>query len=126
MKIRYILFTLFVLLITALIALFFVDLLNNLDSQSLVNANYQNNIVTNNQVSIRDIKNVTSSITSNSNNSTIQPIDNSGTPTSWILPVVFLGGTAFIIVLIGLAYCSGAMDVTTTSDPGTFELAERN
>ncbi len=47
-------FTLFIVIATALIAVFICELLNNLNSDNLVNLNNNNNIVINNQVSIKN------------------------------------------------------------------------
>nr|YP_009693779.1 hypothetical protein [Inonotus obliquus]BBN21305.1 hypothetical protein [Inonotus obliquus] len=76
MKINFkkIMFTIFIVIATALLAVFIYDLLNNLNSDHLVNLNNNNNIVNNNQVSIRnsirDIKNATTEFNVTNDNST--------------------------------------------------------
>ena len=69
MKIKQLLLTLFFLVATALMAVFIYELLTSIDSENLVNAT-QNNVINNNQVSIRDVKNITSNTNFSSENST--------------------------------------------------------
>lgn len=121
MKLRQIVITLVIILTSAMITIFILDLLNNLDTQNLVNVTNQNNIVVNNQVSTRDLKNTTSNF--NNTNSTIIPnTETSNSPASWILAVALLGGAVVVCSLIGIAYYSGAMDISTSSEHGTIEM----
>nr|YP_010470455.1 hypothetical protein N4M07_mgp005 [Inonotus hispidus]UVF37943.1 hypothetical protein [Inonotus hispidus] len=121
MKLRQIIITLVIVIATAMITIFPLGLLNNLESVNIVTS--QNNTIINNQVSTRDLNNITSNF--NNTNSTVIS-NNETSPTSWILAVALLGGAVVVGGLTGIAYCSGAMDISTTSEPGTFELAERN
>ena len=128
MKNRQLLITIFIFIAIALITILFYDFFFNMDSDNLVNVtanNNNNNIVLNNHISTRDIKNVTSSITSNNTNTTAIPNNSDPTsPNSWVLGVALLGGSVLIVCLIGLSYYVGAMDVSPA--PESIEMNMSN
>nr|YP_009693778.1 hypothetical protein [Inonotus obliquus]BBN21304.1 hypothetical protein [Inonotus obliquus] len=71
MKLKKIIFGLFVLVTTALFTLFIYNLLTNLDPDNLVSLTTQNNKVTiHNQISVRAVNNVASTIVNGTEDST--------------------------------------------------------
>nr|YP_010455146.1 hypothetical protein NYK79_mgp02 [Porodaedalea mongolica]UUA03988.1 hypothetical protein [Porodaedalea mongolica]WCF76692.1 hypothetical protein [Porodaedalea mongolica] len=103
MKLRQLLLPICVLLGTAIMAIFLYDLLNNLDADSLVT---NNNVVLNNQISARDVKNLASNLTSNNTNSTISFSDGSGGFPAGLIVGAAIGGIAIIALgLIGISIC---------------------
>lgn len=92
MKLRLVL-TISILIALSLIAIIIImyDFVWGLDFESLVNLIYSKfyNGVINNQLSVRDVQNATSSLPSNNTNSTIILNDSmdSGSPVSWIIAV---------------------------------------
>ena len=104
MNLRKILFAIFIIVATSMLALFIFEFLNNFDS--LVGFNYQNDFGFNNQMSIRDVKNVTSSVTSdNSTNTTTSnatfPSLNKGIKDPWAIAVITFGGIAVLVLGTG-------------------------
>nr|YP_009693757.1 hypothetical protein [Inonotus obliquus]BBN21283.1 hypothetical protein [Inonotus obliquus] len=119
MKIRQILFAIFILIATALLAVFIYDFLNNLNSDHLVNLNNNNNIVINNQVSIknsiRDIKNITTEFNVTNDNSTA--IFNNEPSSSTVKLIVGLSFGIVGAIFVGF-YC---FKIFYSSDVGKIE-----
>nr|YP_010470497.1 hypothetical protein N4M07_mgp067 [Inonotus hispidus]UVF37985.1 hypothetical protein [Inonotus hispidus] len=103
MKIKNILITLFILLATSIITIFMYDLLTNLDSENLATVTTQNNnVVINNQISARDLTNVTNTITNNITDSTNHtdlkdPATIALLSITSVLVLVVLCGTVYLI-----------------------------
>nr|YP_010470529.1 hypothetical protein N4M07_mgp035 [Inonotus hispidus]UVF38017.1 hypothetical protein [Inonotus hispidus] len=71
MKLKQLFCTLFILVTASMLTIFIYDLLTNLDSENLATVTTQNNnVIINNQISARDLKNVTDTITNNITDST--------------------------------------------------------
>ena len=104
MKIKQLLLTLFFLVATALMAVFIYELLTSLDSENLVNAT-QNNVINNNQISIRDVKNITSNTNFSSENSTaVFSNEPTKSTVNLILIVSFVSAAVIVITFLGLTY----------------------
>lgn len=96
MKFNQLLFIMFIKIITML-SIFIFDLLNSLNADNFVNLTNEHF----NQISARDVKNATSTLTSSINKTTSTNIDfNNGSysPVGWILAVSFCGA---LLVVVG-------------------------
>lgn len=115
MKINFkqIFFTIIIIIATALIAVFIYDYLTSLDTGNIANVTTQNtNVVLNNQISARDLKNVTNTITSDKSTTVY---NNTSSSSGWVLPVLLLGGAVLVVTLIGISFCVGAMDAPSAA-----------
>ena len=115
MNLRKILFAIFIIVATSMLALFIFEILNNFDS--LFNFNYQNDFVFNNQISTRDVKNITSSVISdNSTNTTPDQVIRDSS-VSWIVAFTFVAGAIFISFFsVGIVYCVASRTIATDNE----------
>lgn len=99
--------TLFILVATSLVTFIIYELLTSIDSDNLVNLN-TNNVVVNNHMSIREVKNATANLSSNfveSTNNNVSSVFNNGNtgPSGWIIAVSALGAVLVAGTLIGVS-----------------------
>ena len=88
MKFNKILLPLLVLIVTFLICTYLYPLLGNFESDIIVNASSNNNVVLTNQIYARDLNNTTTIY--NNTNSTVGYNDVQGSDSSWIIAVSFI------------------------------------
>lgn len=112
MKFKNLIFSLFILIATAMLAIFIYDTLN---ADNLVEVSANHNIVLNNQISIRDIKNVTSNLTSNNVTFPTNPAVNTTTSTTVITIASIVGGG---LVLIALGFILATYGILPNPLPG--------
>ena len=113
MKLRKLFLTLFILIATAMLAIFIYELLS---ADNIIEVTANHNIVVNNQISVRDVKSVTSNISSmpNNTNSTISFGDSQdvNSPVSWILAVSVCGTLLLGLGIYAILYYNGLGCVT--------------
>lgn len=121
MKIKSLYISLFILIATSLMAFSIYVLLNNLDSDNVINVTANNNVIVNQlaDISARDNSNITSTnlTTSDTNSTSISPNDSKSTA------ALVVGVTLFVlIVVIGVAIPPISRAIFTANIPENMEM----
>lgn len=121
MKIKSLYISLFILIATSLMAFSIYVLLNNLDSDNVINVTANNNVIVNQlaDISARDNSNITSTnlTTSDYNSTSITPNDSKSTA------ALVVGVTLFVlIVVIGVAIPPISRAIFTANIPENMEM----
>ena len=133
MNFKNLFFALFALIVTLIMTVFIYELLTGVDytlsNYNLSNIPSTNNVATQvnavNLVTARDVDNVTTNLTTGSDNGnfTISFGPVSDTPMIWIIPVGIVGGALFCGGLYLICKYSGCLGVSSSTSPENIEMS---